>query len=189
MSGVAPSLTALRASTKLIVSILAGMRPGRPLWASRRTKGDCFAKAYVSATGAPPEQDARLPRTDEDQGRAQGSGCAPQEGPPSPHARIVRAVCAFRATRASSAGANLTPSIAPGSAARAQTSRFFFAPTRCRTAASASASRKHSAARSCAIVSGGGFARWCAATGGRYRQDGTSLFIPRVRWPGRSSPR
>src|SRR6266436_9201614 len=57
---------------------------------SHVTKGDCFAKAHVSTATPPARQDARLPRSHEDQGRPQSAGGAPQEGTPSAHPRIIR---------------------------------------------------------------------------------------------------
>ena len=45
-------------------------------------KGDCFAKAHISTAETPTRQDARLPRTHEDEGWPQGTGGTPQEGTP-----------------------------------------------------------------------------------------------------------
>lgn len=43
-------------------------------------KGERVHEADVSAKCAPPEEDARLPRADEDQGRAEGTQAAAREG-------------------------------------------------------------------------------------------------------------
>ncbi len=55
----------------------------------RRTKGECFAKAYISTAETPPREDTRVPRAYEDQGWPQSAGGTPQEGPSSPHARVM----------------------------------------------------------------------------------------------------
>jgi hypothetical protein len=52
------------------------------------TEGDCFAKAHISTAQTPPRQDARFPFAHEDRRWPQGPGGSPQEGTPSPHARI-----------------------------------------------------------------------------------------------------
>ena len=49
--------------------------------------------------------------------------------------------------------------------------------------------KKRLAARWCAIVSGGACAKWCAATGWRYPQDGTSSYTRRAPWRARSLQR
>src|SRR6266404_1070932 len=73
-------------------SAVAGERDRAAIayYLSQVTKGDCFAKAYISTATPPARQDARLPRSHEDQGRPQGAGGAPQEGTPSAHPRIIR---------------------------------------------------------------------------------------------------
>src|SRR5216684_5703326 len=120
---------------------------------SRNTKGDCFAKAHISTAPTPARQDARLPRTYEDKGWPQGAGGTPQEGTPSAHPRIMRGarcprptqVCggkSFHAKRGWCGAENLMLSIAPESAVRVPTSQFSSAPTNCRRADSASASRR-----------------------------------------------
>jgi hypothetical protein len=133
-----------------------------------KIKENCFAKENLSAAQAPARQDARLPRAYEDQGWPQGAGGAPQEGTPSAHARVIPGASSFPGWRGWCGGENLTLCTAPGSAARVPTSLFSFARTNCPRAASASASKKRWAARWCAIVSGDGFARWCAAIAWRY---------------------
>jgi len=163
-------------------------------------KGGLFAKAHISTAPTPTRQDARLPRTHEDEGRPQGAGGAPQEGTPSAHPRIIRGArrprpvrgrtgTGFRATRGWCGAESLMLCTAPESAVRVPTSQFFSAPTNCQRAVSASASRRPWEARWCAIVSGGVCARWCAATGWRYPQDGTSSYTRRVRWRARSFER
>ena len=69
----------------------------------------------------------------------------------------------------------------PGCAARVPTSQYSFARTKCRRAASASVLRRLLAARWCAIISGGEFAKSCAASVRRYLQDGTLSYTRRVR--------
>ena len=137
-------------------------------------KGDCFAKAHISTAEATPRQDARIPRTHEDRRRPQSSRGSPQEGTPSPHARLVPGVWIFRARRGWCAAASSTPCTAPASAARVPTSPFFSAPIYCRSAGSGSASRRRWAVRWCAIASGGGFERSCAAIARKFPRDGTS---------------
>jgi hypothetical protein len=157
--------------------------------AAAQYKGDCLAKAYISTAPTAPGKDARLPLAHEDSGRPQGPGGTPQEGPPSPHARLSRGTWNSRATRGWCGAANSMPFIAQENAARVPTLLFFFAPTSCRRAVSASASRKRSAARSCAIASGGASARSCAAIVWRYPQDGTSSYTRRARQCVRRSQR
>lgn len=55
----------------------------------RRVKGDCFAKAHISAAQTPPRQNARVSFAHEDRRWPQGPGGSPQEGTPSPYARVV----------------------------------------------------------------------------------------------------
>src|SRR5690349_21353489 len=136
-------------------STVAGERDRTAIayYLSHVTKGDCFAKAHISTATPPTRQDARLPRSHEDQGRPQGAGGAPQEGTPSAHPRIMRGICrttlvrvragiGFRAKHGWCGAESLMPSTAQGSAVRVPTSQFSFAPTNCPRAASASASRK-----------------------------------------------
>src|SRR5439155_717742 len=131
--------------------------------AIRTTKGDCFAKAHISTATPPARQDARLPRSHEDQGRPQGAGGAPQEGTPSAHPRIIRGTLCprlvrvrggigFRARRGWCGAGSLMLSTAPESAVRVPTSQFSFAPTNCRRVVLASASRRQN--DSAAV-------RWC----------------------------
>jgi len=47
-------------------------------------KGDDGHEAHVSAECTPPEEDARLPRADEDEGRTQGAEAAAREGAQTP---------------------------------------------------------------------------------------------------------
>jgi hypothetical protein len=149
---------------------------------SRITKGDCFAKAHISTAQTPSRQDARLPRTHEDEGRPQGAGGTPQEGTPSPYARVRQGAWNFRAKRGWCGAENLTLFTAPESAVRVPTSLFFSASTICRSAVLVSVSRRRLAGRWCAIAFGGASARWCAAIGWSYPQDGTSSYTQRVRW-------
>src|SRR5439155_10466595 len=53
-------------------------------------KGDCFAKAHLSTAQETPRQDARVSFAHEVRRRPESSCGAPQEGTPSPHARIKR---------------------------------------------------------------------------------------------------
>ena len=153
----------------------------------RITKGDCFAKAHISTAPAPPLQNARLPRTHEDERWPQGTGGAPQEGTPSAHPRIARGRPGihFRARRGWCGAEILMLSTALESAARALTSLFSSAPANSRRAALDSASRKYSAAPWRAIGFGGECGKSYAATAWRYPQDGTWSYIRRVRWPAR----
>jgi hypothetical protein len=144
-------------------------------------KGDCFAKANISAAQAAARQDAWFPRAHEDERRPQGACRSPQEGTPSAHPRVIRGAWISPARRDWCDGVISMPFIAPGSAARVPTSLFFFARTNCLTAASASASKRRWAARWCAIAFGGGFERSCAAIAWRYLQDGTSSYIRRTK--------
>jgi len=64
------------AYTKVLTGVCAGHR------------GAFVAQTHVSTQSAPPPQNARLPVAHEDRWRTQGPGRAPQEGPPSAHARI-----------------------------------------------------------------------------------------------------
>jgi hypothetical protein len=136
-------------------------------------KGDCFAKAHISTAETTPRQDARIPRTHEDRRRPQSSGGTPQEGTPSPHARVAPGAWIFRARRGWCGAANSMPCTVPANAAPVPTSPFFFAPINCRSAASGSASKRRWAARWCAIASGGAFEKSCAAIAWRFPQDGT----------------
>jgi hypothetical protein len=171
--------------------------PAIAYYRSGTTKGDCFAKAHISTAQTPARQDARVPRTHEDQRRPQGAGGAPQEGTPSAYPRIVRGALRlraagsgrayrFRVKRGSCGAEILTRCTARESAARVPTSQFSSAPMNCRKAAWASASRRRWAGRWCAIGSGGVCAKWCAATGWRYPQDGTWSYTRRARWGARS---
>jgi len=134
----------------------------------RRAKGECFAKAYISTAETPPRQDTRVSRAYEDQGRPQSAGGAPQEGPSSPHARVMamapRRAGSFLAKPSWCGKASLMRCTAPASAARVPTSLFSFAPVDSRSAASGSASRRHWAARWCATACGGGCGKSSAAT-------------------------
>src|SRR5262249_16989849 len=121
-------------------------------------EGDCFAKAHISTAQAPSRQDARISLAHEDRRRPQGSCVTPQEGTPSPYAR-VNLGRSIRAKSGSHRRRNLTPSIAPGSAARVPISPFLYSRTICRKAGLASVSRKPWVARLCAIGSGGACAR------------------------------
>ena len=125
---------------------------------SRIKKGDCFAKAHISTAPPPSLEDARIPRTNEDEGRPQGAGGAPQEGTPSAYPRIklgarrpkavrVRTGRGFRVRRGCCGAESLMPCTAPESAARVRTSQYSSALMNCRTAASASASRRSWGAR------------------------------------------
>jgi hypothetical protein len=136
-------------------------------------KGDCFAKAHISTAETTPRQDARIPRAHEDRRRSQGSRGSPQEGTPSPHARVAPGAWTFRARRGWCGAASSMPSTAPESAARVPTSPFFFAPINCRSAGSGSASRRRWAVRWCAIACGGGFERSSAVTARKFPRDGT----------------
>ena len=149
-------------------------------------KGDCFAKAHLSTAQTPARQDARIPFAHEDRRRPQGAGGASQEGPSSAHSRIAWGAWIFRAMRGWCGAETLTPYTEPGSAARIPISPFFFARTNCRIAASDSASRRHWAARWCAIASGGACGKSCAAIVWRYLQDGTSSYTRRAMWRRRS---
>jgi hypothetical protein len=153
-------------------STVAGERDRTAIayYLSHVTKGDCFAKAHISTATPPARQDARLPRSHEDEGRPQSAGGAPQEGTSSAYPRIIpgtrclRPVLAgkgigFRVKRGWCGVASLMLSTAPESAVRVPTLQFFSAPTNCRRAVSDSASRRPWAARWCAIVSGGDCAR------------------------------
>ncbi len=53
------------------------------------TKGECFAKAYISTAETSPLEDARVSFAHEDHRWPQSPCGTPQEGTPSPHARIV----------------------------------------------------------------------------------------------------
>jgi hypothetical protein len=145
-------------------------------------KGDCFAKAHLSTAQTPARQDARIPFAHEDRWRPQGACGAPQEGPSSAHSRIARGAWIFRARRGWCGAESLTQYTGPGSADRIPTSQFLFARTNCRTAVLDSASRRHSAARCCAIASGGACGKSCAAIVWRYLQDGTSSYTRRAMW-------
>jgi hypothetical protein len=162
----------------------------------RITKGDCFAKAHISTAPAPPLQNARLPRTHEDERRPQGAGGTPQEGTPSAHPRIApgarrrrkgqdRPGTHFRARRGWCGAEILMLFTALESAAQALTSQFSFARANSRRAALDPASRKSLAARWRATGFAGESGKSSAATGWRYPQDGTSLYIRRVRWLAR----
>src|SRR5438128_7215999 len=98
-------------------------------------KGGWFAKAHISTAPTPTRQDARLPRTHENEGWPQGAGGAPQEGTPSAHPRIMRGACCpppvrvgtgncFRARRGWYGAENLMSSTALESAVRVPTSQF-----------------------------------------------------------------
>ena len=153
----------------------------------RNTKGDCFAKAHVSTAPPPPLQNARLPRTHENERRPQGAGGAPQEGTPSAHPRIARGAgrrgpeIRFRARRGWCGAESLMLSTVLENAAQVPTSLFSYAPTICSKAALGSASRRSLAVPWRATGFGGEFGKSCAATGWRYPQDGTSSYIRRVR--------
>src|SRR2546423_1267797 len=168
---------------------------GRNLLCPRRVlqEGDCFAKAHLSTAEATSRKNARIPRAHEESGRPQGACGAPPEGPPSAHTRVAPREPArrgvFRERRGWCDAETLMLCTAPGSAARAHTSPFFFARTTCRKAASASALKKRWEARWCAIASGGACERSCAAIVGRSRRDGTSSYIRRAAWRGGSSRR
>jgi|GEM_PF-6853983 len=84
-------------------------------------KGDCFAKAYISTAQETPRQDARVSRAHEVSGRPESSCGTPQEGTPSPYARVKRGGN-IRAARASCARRISTLFTATGSAARVPTS-------------------------------------------------------------------
>jgi hypothetical protein len=139
-----------------------------------QAKGDCFAKAHISTAETTPRQDARIPRTHEDRRRPQSSRGAPQEGTPSPHARVAPGAWIFRARRGSCGAVSSTPCTAPANAAPVPTSPFFFAPINCRSAGSGSASKRRWAVRWCAIACGGGFERSYAAIARKSPRDGTS---------------
>src|SRR5258707_12751775 len=126
-------------------------------------KGDCFAKAHLSTAQTPARQDARVPFAHEDRRGPQGACGTPQEGPSSAHSRIAPVAWIFRARRGWCGAESLTPDTAPGNAARIPPSPFFFARTNCRTAASDSASRRHSAGRGCGIATGGAGGKACGA--------------------------
>jgi hypothetical protein len=100
----------------------------------RITKGDCFAKAHIPTAPAAPLQNARLPRTHEDERRPQGTGGTPQEGTPSAHPRIARGRLGirFRARRGWCGAETLMLSTARESAAQALTSLFSSAPANSR---------------------------------------------------------
>jgi hypothetical protein len=153
-----------------------------------KQRGDCFAKANISAAETAARQDTRISRAHEDRRRPQGFGGAPQEGTPSAHARVSRRVCSFPAKRGLCGGENLTLCIARANAARIPTSLFSFARTNCRKAASGSASRRRWAVRWYAIASGGACERLCAVIARRYPQDGTLSFTRRSRSSGRNLP-
>jgi hypothetical protein len=138
----------------------------------QNTKGDCFAKEDISAAETAAREDTRISSSHEDGRRPQGACRPPQEGAPSAHTRISRRAWSFPARRGWCGGESLTPFIARASAARIPTSLFFFAPTNCRKAGSASASKKRSAGRWCAIASGDGCGRLCGFTAKRSRRDG-----------------
>ena len=144
--------------------------PGR-LKIRRRNKGECFAKAYISTAETPPRQDTRVSRAYEDQGWPQSAGGAPQEGPSSPHARVMakapRRARSFLAKPSWCGKASLIWCTAPASAARVPTSLYSFAPVDSRSAASGSASRRLWAARWCATACGGVCGKSSAATGRR----------------------
>jgi hypothetical protein len=148
-------------------------------------KGDCFAKAHLSAAQAPARQDARVSFANEDRRRPQGACGAAQEGPSSAHSRIIRDARTFRGKRGWCGAESLTRCTAPGSAGRVLTSLVSFARIKCRRAASALASRRRWAARWCAIACDGKCAKSCAAAARRYPQDGTSSYTRRVRWRAR----
>src|SRR5690242_21171712 len=104
---------------------------------TRTTKGECFAKAYISTAETPPRQDTRVSRAHEDQGWPQSACGAPQEGPSYPHARVVakaprrapsclRASGSFLAKPSWCGKASSTWCTAPASAARVPTSLFLF---------------------------------------------------------------
>jgi hypothetical protein len=165
------------------------------LW-PRITKGDCFAKAHISTAPAPAFQNARLPRTHEDERRPQGAGGTPQEGTSSAHPRIARSAhrpakgrrgpeIRFRARRGWCGAESLMLSTALENAAQALISLFSSAPTKSRRAGLDSASRKSSGAPWCATGFGGESGKSCAATAWRYPQDGTSSYIRRVQWRAR----
>ncbi len=69
-----------------------------------RLKGDCFAKAHISTAQETPRQDARVSLAHEVRRRPESSCGSPQEGTPSPYARVnkgrnirvARALCAKR---------------------------------------------------------------------------------------------
>src|SRR5258708_34334409 len=56
----------------------------------RGLRGVLVAETDISTESAPPSQDARLPRADENQGRPQGPCGAPQKGTSSPYTHLVR---------------------------------------------------------------------------------------------------
>jgi hypothetical protein len=62
-------------------------------------KGDRFAKAHISTAQETPRQDARVSFAHEDRRRPKSSCGTPQEGTPSPHARVRRGR-SIRAARA-----------------------------------------------------------------------------------------
>ena len=82
------------APVNLIIRILPPRRPVRHTIGNVRVsryvlkEGDCFAKAHISTAQTPPRQDARFPFAHEDRRWPQGPGGSPQEGTPSPHARM-----------------------------------------------------------------------------------------------------
>jgi hypothetical protein len=136
-------------------------------------KGDCFAKAHIPTAETTPRQNARIPRAHEDRRWPQSSGGSPQEGTPSPHARLVPGAWIFRARRGWCGAASSMPSTAPGNAAPVPTSPFFFAPINCRSAASGSALKRRWAGRWCAIAFGGGCEKLFAAIARKFPRDGT----------------
>jgi len=144
--------------------------PGR-MKIRRRTKGECFAKAYIPTAETPPRQDTRVSRAYEDQGWPQSACGAPQEGPSYPHARVAaeapRRARSFLVKPSWCGRASLIWCTAPASAARVPTSLFLFAPVDSRSAASGSASKRLWAARWCATACGGACGKSSAATGRR----------------------
>src|SRR5260221_14282217 len=74
--------------------------------ADLETKGDCFAKAHISTAQETPGQDARVSFAHEVGRRPEGSCGTPQEGTPSPYARVKRGR-KLRAARPPATPANL----------------------------------------------------------------------------------
>jgi len=105
-----------------------------------------FCQSVHINRGTPPREDTRVPRAYEDQGWPQSAGGSPQEGPSSPHARVMakapRRARSFLAKPSWCGKASLIWCTAPASAARVPTSLFSFAPVDSRSAASGSASRR-----------------------------------------------
>lgn len=167
--------------------------PVKGIWPRLRiTKGDCFAKAHISAAPPPPGENTRFPRAHEDKRRPQSAGGPPQEGTPSAHPRINQGARSspkawgktgrrFRAGCGWSAAESLILCTVQEDAARVPTSLFSFAPMLCRRAGSDSVSKRPWAEQWCAIESGGACAKSCAATGWKYPLESMSSYTRKAR--------